>query len=72
MEDKNKYYRFIIYEDWCDLMFTMEVKDINERTVYQIKRLSTSNVAPVNSDINDSIRLTFKKKARTGVLISHK
>ena len=53
-------------------MFTMEVKDINERTVYQIKRLSTSNVAPVNSDINDSIWLTFKKKARTGVLISHK
>ena len=39
-----------------------------KRAAAQIKRLAYSNVAPVNSDINLSIRVPRKKKSSTGVL----
>ena len=38
-----------------------------KRAAAQIKRLAYSNVVPVNSDINLSIRVPRKKKSSTGV-----
>ena len=66
MEDKYKDYFSLPHEEWRDLLSNMKEKDNRKQATSQIKRLTTSKVAPANSDNNASTKVPFKKKARTG------
>ena len=72
LEDNNEDYQSILDEEWCLLLSTIEVKENWKSYAVHIKRLSSSKKAPVNSDINESVMVTRKKKASTGVLPNHK
>ena len=50
----------------------MEVKENSKRALVHIKRLATSNSAPVNYDSNESVRVLLKKRARNGVITINK
>ena len=72
LENNHEDYRSILHEDWCDLLYNIEVKDNRKRDTTQIKRLATSKAALVNSDNNESVMVTHKKRVRTGVLTNSK
>ena len=72
MWDKSEEYSYIPHEEWCELLFTMEVKDSRKIYMAQIKRLENSKAAPVNYDRNTSVRVTGNKKSSIGVLTAHK
>ena len=69
LDDHPEYYRFLTYEDWCDLLSTIEVKDLMKISVLQIKKIASDRAASL-SDSNRSARIPRKKKAKTGVLRS--
>ena len=50
----------------------MEVKDNSKRAESQIKSLAISKAALVNYYREESVRIPYKKRARTGVLPSRK
>ena len=52
LEDTHEEYLSITHEYLCDFLSTIEVKDNSKSSVSQIKRLTTSKAAPVNSDSN--------------------
>ena len=50
----------------------MDVKDNRERAATQINRLATSNTVSINSDRDNSVKVTRNNKARNGVLSDKK
>ena len=64
MEDKHEDYHTITHEEWCYLLYTTEVKGNKKRAAAYIKRLSTYKAAPINYDINNSVKVPLKNKAR--------
>ena len=53
-------------------MSTIGVKDNRKRAAAQIKKLEISEASPLKSGNDESIRVTHKKRARTGVLPNRK
>ena len=71
MDSKDKYYISLSYEEWCDLLYTLEDKDNRKMDAAHIKILSIQrNVLDSNSNVRT--RLPHKKKDSTGVLLSRK
>ena len=59
------------YDEWCDLLSTIKVKDERKRAAAQIKKINSDRAASL-SDSNDFFMIPRKKKARTGILSSNK
>ena len=55
------------HEYWCDLLYTIEVKDNKKMEATQIKRLAASK-ATYHYNRNESIRVPCKKRLSTGVI----
>ena len=70
LEDHPEDYLSLTYEDWCDLLSTIKVKDESKRAASQIKKIASARAAYI-SDRDESVRIPRKKKARTGVLHSN-
>ena len=66
LEDNQEGYCYLYSEDLCELLFTIKVKGNRKSSTTQINRLATSR-AESNSDINESVRVTRKKRVRTGI-----
>ena len=71
LEDHQEEYRFLTYEDCCELLSTIDVKDKRKRAANQIKKIASARAASI-SDSDDSVRITIKNKSRTGILSSNK
>ena len=67
MEDHPEDYCSLNYEDWCDILYTMEVKYKRKIAPAQIKKIASARAASL-SDSNDSVRIPSKKKSRTGIM----
>ena len=63
----------MIYEDWCNLLYRIKVKDNREREATQIKKIDSARSASI-PESNKYVRIQRKKKARLGdgVLCSNK
>ena len=72
LEDNKEEYCSITHEEWCNLLSTMGVNDNRKRDASQIKRLVIPNEAPVNYDSDESVRVPYKNRARTGVITSRR
>ena len=66
-----EYYRYLTYEDWCDLLSTIEVKYERKSSAVHIKKISSARAASL-SDSDKSVRVARRKKAKNGVSNSHK
>ena len=62
-------YRSLTYEDCCDLLSAIKVKDERKRAAVQIKKINSARAASL-SDSDKSVSILRKKKANTGVLRS--
>ena len=71
MDDHPEDYFSLTYEDQCDLLSTIEVKDERKRASAQIKNIASARSDSL-SDINKSARIPRKKKERNGALRSIK
>ena len=71
LDDHPEDYCSLTYEDWCDLLSTIEVKDERKRSAGYIKKIASARAASL-SNSNESVRMPRKKKAKTGVSNSHK
>ena len=71
LDDHPEDYCSLTYEYWCELLSTIEVKDERERESVHIKKIASVRAAYL-SDSNYPVRITRRKKAKTGVLISNK
>ena len=71
LDDHPEEYRYLTYEDWCDLLSTTEVKYERKRSAVHIMNISSARSAYI-SNSDKSVRIPRKKKARTGVLRSKK
>ena len=69
LDDHTEDYCSLIYEDWFELLSTIEVKDESKRSSVHIKKIASARSASL-SDRNESVRIPRKKKAKTGVLRS--
>ena len=45
LEDKQEDYRYLNHEDWCKLLYKIEVKDNRKRAATQIKNIISSRTA---------------------------
>ena len=63
-------YCSLTYEDWCELMSTIEVKYERKREACQIKKISSTRAASL-SNSDESVRIPRRKKAKTGVSNYH-
>ena len=70
-EDHQEDYRSLTYEDWCDLLYTIEVKDERKISAVHIKKIDSARAASL-SDSDESVRIPRKEKANTGALRSNK
>ena len=71
MDDHPEEYRSLTYEDWCDLLSTIEVKYERKRAAGHIKKIDSARAASL-SNSNESMRVMHRKKAKTDVSNSHK
>ena len=71
LDDHPEDYRSLTYEDWCDLLSTIKVKDERNRAANQINKIASYRAASL-SDSDKSIRIPRKNNARTGFLRSNK
>ena len=71
LNDHPEVYRSLTYEDWCDLLTTIEVKDETEIAAVHINNIASDREASL-SDSNKSVRIPRRNKAKTGVVNSHK
>ena len=69
--DNQEDYRSLNHKYWCDLLSTIEVKDIRKRAATQIKKIASSRAA-YHYDSYRSVRILRKKKSRNGVILSNK
>ena len=70
LDDHPEDYFSLTYEDWCDLLSTIEVIGERKRAEDHIKKIASARAASL-SDSNESVRIPRRKKANTGVLNSH-
>ena len=66
LEDNQEDYCSLTRDDWCEIMFTIKIKDNRKREATQIKNIVTSIAASL-SDSNESVRVLHNNKAITGV-----
>ena len=71
LDDHPEDYRSLTYEDWCDLLSTIEFKDERKISAVNTKKIASARAASL-SDRKKSARITRRNKARTGVSNSHK
>ena len=71
LEDYPEDYLSLTYEDCCELLSTIEVKEERKRAASHIKKISSDSEAYIYGS-NESARIPSKKKARTGALHSNK
>ena len=67
LEDNQEDYHYLTHEYWCDLLYTIKVKDNRKRGAAKINMIATSRDAS-HSDSNESIIDHCNKKARTVVI----
>ena len=65
------YYRSLTYEDWCNLLSPIDVKDESKRAEVHIKRIASARADSL-SDSNESVKILRRKRASNGVLSSNK
>ena len=66
-------YCLLTHEDWCDLLYTIEVKDNNKRASTQIKKIASARGAYLSyRDISVSIPRKNKAIFGDGVMSSNK
>ena len=70
LDDHPEDYRSLTYEDWCDLLSTIEVKH-KKRAAGHIKKIASARVVSLY-DSDESTRIMRMKKAKTGVSNPHK
>ena len=70
MEEHPEDYRSLTYEDWCDLLSTIEVKDERKREATQINKIAYAGATPL-SENNESVKIPRKNNSRTGILRSN-
>ena len=71
LDDHTEGYNSLTYENWCDLLSTIEVKYERKMAAGHIKNIASARAASL-SDRKKSARITRRNKARTGVSNSHK
>ena len=71
LDDHPEEYPSLNYEDWCDILSTIEVKYERNREVTQIKKITYARLDSL-SDSGKCVKILSKKKARTGILCSNK
>ena len=71
LEEHQEDYWSFNYEDWCDLLYKTEVKDEMKREATQINNLASDREDSL-SDSGESVSITRKKKARTGIMCYNK
>ena len=71
LDDHPEDHRYLTYEDWCDLLSDIEVKDERKRPSGHIKNSASSREASL-SDSDKSVRVQRRKKAKTSVSNYHK
>ena len=64
-------YRSLTYEDWCDLLSTINVKYERKKATVHIKKSASARAASL-SESDESVRIPRRKKAKTGVLRAKK
>ena len=70
LDDHPEDCRYLTYEYWCDLMFTIKVKYERKRAERHIKKIAYAREASL-SDSDESVKVPCRKKAKTGVSNSH-
>ena len=45
MDDHPEDYRYLTYEDWCDILSTIDVKDESKRAAVHIKKNASARAA---------------------------
>ena len=60
-------YLSLTYEDWCDILTTIEVKDERKIVAMHIKNIASAREASL-SESNKSVSILRRKKAKTDVL----
>ena len=71
LDDHPEDYISLTYEDWCELMSTIEVKYEMKRAAVQIKNIASARAAYLY-DSEESVRISRRNKSKTGVLCSNK
>ena len=71
MDDHPEDYRSLTYEDWCDLLSTIEFKDERKISAVNTKKIASARAASL-SDSDKLVRIPRRKKSKTGVSNSHK
>ena len=70
MNDHPEYYFYFTYDDWCDLLYKINVKDERKRSALHINKIVSARAAS-QSDSNESTRILRSNKAKTGALRSN-
>ena len=71
LDDHPEDYCSLTYEDWCDLLSKIEVKNEMKRAAVHTKNIASARAASI-SDSDKSVRIPMRKKYKTGVLRSKK
>ena len=71
LDDHPEDYSYLTYEDWCDLLSTIEIKDERKIAAGNIKNIDSDRAASL-SNSDESARIPRRNKAKTGVLRSNK
>ena len=71
LEDNQEDYLYLTHAYWCDLLSTIEVKDIRKRAATKIKKIDSSRAAS-NYDSDGYVSTQSKKKEWTGILCNNK
>ena len=67
LDDHPEDYCYLTYEDWFDLLSTIEVKDERKRSSVNINKIASARAAS-QSDSDEYVRIPRRKKSKTGVL----
>ena len=70
LDDHPEEYCSLTYEDWCDLMSTIEIKDEWKISAVHIKNIASARAAS-QSDRDESVSILRRKEANSGVLSSN-
>ena len=70
LEDYPEDYLSLTYEDCCELLSTIEVKEERKRAASHIKKIASAREDYIYES-NKSVRINRKKKERTGVVCSN-
>ena len=67
LDDPLEHYCSLTYEDWCDFLSKIKVKNERKREAAYIKSISSAREAPFSGS-NEYVKHLRKKKTKTGVL----